>query len=127
MAATMTVQVNARIDAKLKREGDAALAAAGLTPTQAVRALWELATHLKESPGQLRAALLPDERQREQAARDKEIQRKLKLVKEGASLMERSYRSNGLPWPPPTSELSYDELKELAYRERSGEEMGWTE
>ncbi len=127
MAATMTVQVNARIDAELKREGDAALAAAGLTPTQAVRALWELATHLKESPGQLRAALLPDERQREQAARDKEIQRKLKLVKEGASLMERSYRSNGLPWPPPTSELSYDELKELAYRERSGEEMGWTE
>ncbi|MDM8271184.1 type II toxin-antitoxin system RelB/DinJ family antitoxin [Thermophilibacter provencensis] len=127
MAATMTVQVNARIDAELKREGDAALAAAGLTPTQAVRALWELATHLKESPGQLRAALLPDERQREQAARDKEIQRKLKLVKEGASLMERSYCSNGLPWPPPTSELSYDELKELAYRERSGEEMGWTE
>ena len=127
MAATMTVQVNARIDAELKREGDAALAAAGLTPTQAVRALWELATHLKESPGQLRAALLPDERQREQAARDKEIQRKLKLVKEGASLMELSYRSNGLPWPPPTSELSYDELKELAYRERSGEEMGWTE
>lgn len=127
MAAIMTVQVNARIDAELKREGDAALAAAGLTPTQAVRALWELATHLKESPGQLRAALLPDERQREQAARDKEIQRKLKLVKEGASLMERSYRSNGLPWPPPTSELSYDELKELAYRERSGEEMGWTE
>ena len=37
-------QVNARIDATLKATGDAGLAAAGYTPTQAVRALWALAS-----------------------------------------------------------------------------------
>lgn len=127
MASTMTAQVNARIDAELKREGDAALAAAGLTPTQAVRALWELAAQLKDAPGQLRATLFPNEQQRERAAQDKELQRKLKLAEEGANLMERFYRSSGLPWPPTTSELSYEELKELAYKEQFGEEMGWVE
>ena len=44
-------QVNARIDAKLKATGDAGLAAAGYTPTQAVRALWALATR-SERAGQ---------------------------------------------------------------------------
>lgn len=41
------VQMNVRIDRELKREGDAALAAAGYTPSQAVRALWENAVALR--------------------------------------------------------------------------------
>lgn len=129
MASTMTAQVNARIDAELKREGDAALAAAGLTPTQAVRALWELAVQLKDAPGQLRAVLFPNEQQREQAARDKELQRKLKLAEEGANLMNKAFLKVGIepPLEGEFSSLSYEELKELAYRERYGDLLGWSE
>lgn len=53
-------QVNARIDANLKASGDAALAAAGLTPTQAVRMLWSLAVRYQDEPEKLRTALDPD-------------------------------------------------------------------
>ena len=52
-----TLQVNTRVDRTLKREGDAALAAAGYTPSQAVRANWELAVKLRKNPEKLRALL----------------------------------------------------------------------
>lgn len=48
------VQMNTRIDRTLKREGDAALAAAGFTPSQAVRALWENAVRMRREPESLR-------------------------------------------------------------------------
>ena len=127
MVMSATAQVNARIEPELKRKGDEALAAAGLTPTQAVRALWELATRCAHTPEKLRAALFPCEELQAQTQRDREAQRKRALIEEGANLMERFYRSQGLPWPPPTSELSYEELKEAAYLERYGKEMGWDE
>lgn len=58
MSYTMdAVQMNTRIDRTLKREGDAALAAAGYTPSQAVRALWEIAVKLRKSPEKLRTLL----------------------------------------------------------------------
>lgn len=53
-------QVNARIDAELKEAGDAALAAAGLTPTQAVRMLWSLAVRYQDEPERLHEVLDPD-------------------------------------------------------------------
>ena len=40
MGASM-VQINTRVPAELKEQGDLALARAGYTPAQAVRALWE--------------------------------------------------------------------------------------
>ena len=43
-----TVQVNARMSRQLRNEGDAALARIGLSPTQAIRALWEKASRLGE-------------------------------------------------------------------------------
>ena len=36
---TTAAQINVRLDADLKRSGDAALSRAGMTPSQAVRAL----------------------------------------------------------------------------------------
>lgn len=54
---SMQSRVNARIDANLKTAGDAALAAAGLTPTQAVRMLWSLAVRYQDEPEKLRAML----------------------------------------------------------------------
>ena len=53
-AAMDAVQMNVRIDRELKREGDAALATVGYTPSQAVRALWENAVRLRRNPDALR-------------------------------------------------------------------------
>lgn len=47
---SMRSQVNVRIDANMKTAGDAALAAAGITPTQAVRMLWSLAVCYQDGP-----------------------------------------------------------------------------
>lgn len=110
-------QVNARIDSDLKKMGDEGLAAAGLTPTQAVHALWELAARNRENPGAISAALFPEERDREKAALAEERERRRALIEEAPAIIERAYRERGLPWPPASSGLSFDELKEAAYRQ----------
>lgn len=48
--AVATSQVNARIDSSLKASGDAGLAAAGYTTTQAIRALWAFAARWASTP-----------------------------------------------------------------------------
>ena len=48
MSTTAFTQMNVRIDAALKVAGDDALSSIGLTPTQAVRTLWELAAQRGE-------------------------------------------------------------------------------
>ena len=45
-----TVQLNTRIDPKLKRSGDAVFARGGFTPSDAVRALWTYAARHQEIP-----------------------------------------------------------------------------
>ncbi len=47
------VQMNVGIDSSLKERGDAVLAGAGYTPTQAVRALWTIASGNKGNPSRL--------------------------------------------------------------------------
>ena len=54
-----TTQINARIDRALKANGDAALLDAGITPSEAIRALWELALRYKDAPRTLRELLFP--------------------------------------------------------------------
>lgn len=54
-----TTQINVRIDRALKSSGDAALLDAGITPSEAIRAVWELAVRLRDSPQALRAILFP--------------------------------------------------------------------
>ena len=75
MTAMVAGRINVRIDRELKRSGDEALLEAGITPSEAIRGLWELDVRLKEKPGALRAALFPktdgeleDAAQRRQAA-----------------------------------------------------------
>lgn len=117
-------QVNARIDADLKREGDEGLAAAGLTPTQAVRAVWELAARHKDQPEKIIAALFPDRAEADEKARQAEYERKKKLIDDAPKIAERYYEKAGLPWPPPSAGLSYEELKELAYKEKYADLLG---
>lgn len=45
-----SVQMNTRLDALLKKQGDAALAAAGYSPSQAVRSLWTFAARNAAQP-----------------------------------------------------------------------------
>ena len=55
MGASM-VQINTRVPAELKEQGDLALARAGYTPAQAVRALWEYAVVHIRAAGRERGA-----------------------------------------------------------------------
>lgn len=54
-----SVQMNVRIDAELKREGDYALAQAGLTPSEAIRAFYRLVADDADDPGKVRELLYP--------------------------------------------------------------------
>ena len=94
---TAAAQINVRLDADLKRSGDAALSRAGMTPSQAVRALWQLAASLADRPGALEDILLPSRVRAEQREREK-----VKAQPSGD-----------------------EELKRNAYADRYGEEMSW--
>ena len=82
---TTAAQINVRLDADLKRSGDAALSRAGMTPSQAVRALWQLAASLADRPGALEDILLPSRARAEQREREKAAKRKLELMDQGSS------------------------------------------
>jgi RHH-type rel operon transcriptional repressor/antitoxin RelB len=118
-------QVNARISSDLKARGDAALQAAGLSPTQAVRALWELAVRYAETPQALTRALFPDQAAQQDAEQAMLEEQRRRAVAEGPSIVERAYRDADLPWPSNEAVLSYDELRDVAYEERYGDSMGW--
>lgn len=116
-------QVNARIDAGLKTAGDAALAAAGLTPTQAVRMLWSLAVRYQDEPEKLLIALDPDSAgpSVDELA---ERQRKLEAARRGANLMREFFEERGIelqsdPELQNMSERAYfDALREEHFREK---------
>ncbi len=122
-----TAQINARIDASLKEAGDAALANAGFTPTQAVRALWLYASQHADNPREVRQLLAHEEEQRKKAESEEEKKRKLKLAEEGAHLLKGAYLKMGLAWLLADSSVSYKEMREHAYEEKYDESMGWDE
>lgn len=115
-------QVNARMDSDLKRAGDAALAKAGWTPTQAVRALWSFAAKHADDPEKIASAFTSDGvAESVDVERAERIKQRRKLAARGPKLMEEAYRSVGMPWPPDSSPLSHEELKEAAFIDRFGE------
>jgi len=121
---TASAQINVRLDANLKRTGDAALSSAGMTPSQAVRALWQLAASLADRPGALQDILSPDRARAEQHEREKAARRKLGLIDQGSQLFAIARRESGIDVPKaqPTGD---EELKRNAYADRYGEEMSW--
>lgn len=54
-------QMNIRMDNMLKQSGNAALSSLGITPSQAVRALWEFLTIQQTLPSELLRLLHPKE------------------------------------------------------------------
>lgn len=118
-------QINARIAPELKARGDAALLNAGFSPTQAIRALWDFAAEHFDDPDVIARALLPEQTSDEDARAAEEKAQRAEAIAYGPSLVRDAYLKFGLVWPL-ASELSYDDLKELAYAERYGDELGWS-
>lgn len=111
------VQMNTRIPADLKEQGDRALENAGLTPSQAVRALWEFAAQHMYEPSAVRRAL---GEQQVKAKPDAATQKRIDAYEKGRRIMEDAYRQAGLN-PHKTyaaSQVSYKELRDLYYEER---------
>lgn len=121
---TASAQINVRLDADLKRSGDAALSSAGITPSQAVRALWQLAASLADRPGALQDILSPGRARAEQREREKAAKHKLELIDQGSQLFAAACRESEIDLAKvrPSGD---EELKRNAYADRYGEEMGW--
>ena len=124
---SLTAQVNARIDPELKRSGDKGLAAAGISPTEGVRALYELASLYAKTPHKLIAALYPKAHEQAQNAAADARARKLELVDEGASIVADACTELGISTPSSAVTPSFDDLIEHAYDDKYGAFMGWPE
>ena len=117
MATTM-VQINTRVPAELKKQGDLALARAGFTPAQAVRALWEYAAAHIHEPQAIRKAI-----QEEQAeSENPEMQERLRKFEEGEAIFKNLYKQLGIDPSKTLPQLDYKELRELYYEERLAKE-----
>lgn len=113
-------QMNVRIESELKRAGDAALRAAGFTPSEAIRALWERVSDLGDKPADIHALLRPDEFEAQQAEAEAERQRRIEWARRGPKIVEDFYREQGLSWPPKNDPISDEELRYLMFEERFG-------
>ena len=120
-----TAQINARIAVSCKASGDAGLAAAGLSPSQAIRALWELAGRNVETPEAITDALFPDRQKQREADARAQRQEKSQLIAQGPNIVRDAYIAGGITGAPNAS-LSFSELKEAAAMEQYGETMGWS-
>lgn len=117
-----TAQVNVRMDARMKGAGDAGLTAAGITPSEAVRALWRLAADYIGDPTRLRRVLFPGTVG--ESSHGEELARRRELLTAGSSLARNAFERSHVAWPSAPMG-SDDELKRLAYVERHGEGLGW--
>ena len=86
-----TVQLNARMSRELKKSGDEALALIGLSPTAAVRALWEKASRRGEDLEQVAQLLAPAEAVEEMNATDSD-----NSFAETWAMMDEFYRQVGV-------------------------------
>ena len=120
-----TAQINARLNPVLKQRGDEGLSGAGLSPSQAIRALWELAARNSDNPEAIQRALFPERAEVQEAELSAAQCRRAEAIGKGAHVVEDAYRTMGVVPTSSSAGLSFDELRDLAYQERYGELMGW--
>lgn len=121
-----TAQINVRLNPALKQRGDEGLSGAGLSSSQAIRALWELAARNADNPKAIQRALFPERAEAQEADLSAAQRCRTEAIGKGARVVEDAYRAMGVILAPSsTTGLSYDELRDLAYQERCGELMGW--
>lgn len=119
-----TVQMNTRINEKLKSAGDAAFESVGFTPTRAVRTLWEFAARNKHDREAIEDLL--HQLEGESASEEEERKRKVRLAESGPGTFERFLEEMGVSEMPTFSEpdLSPSEIRERAALERAAQK-GW--
>ena len=110
--ATAAVQMNVRIPSQLKSKGDAALASVGISPSEAVRGLWEKAAQRGEGLFQV-VTLLNEPAQAKRGVDDPALL--------GSSIVDDALRELGISISHNVPELSDEELLELAMSERLSE------
>lgn len=122
-------QMNIRMDTTLKAEGDAVLAAAGFSPSQAVRALWELALSYKDKPEELVAVLEPSKVSTEEAALKAERERKLALVHGWDKKMDAFYKQLGITPDPDAfvNKLTVKQMRDYFWYQDHKNEYGLTD
>ena len=108
------VQMNTRIDRRLKESGDDVLRRIGRTPSQAVRAMWEFIASHTASPGEVEAFISEAEGMAE-AKDDPVVLERLAALRRGWQLCE------SLQIPQELAAMDYEQLREEAYLERFGE------
>lgn len=107
-------QMNVRLDSQLKEAGDAVLASLGMTPSQAVRELWQYLTENGHMPIAKRNndEVLPDDIRSKASSSH---------VSEGAALVSNYYERYSIPRPSPDETFDYDELYDQMMSERFGD------
>ena len=107
------VQVNARLDAAIKREGDATLAGLGSSATEAIRALWDFLARAKRLPDYM-------EQGQDTPPVDQTPQELFPattgVAEQGAGLALRMARARGLSTGG-IQAMSYQELRDAAFEE----------
>lgn len=109
-----SVQMNVRMDRQLKEAGDAVLASLGMTPSQAVRALWEYLVINERMPSKEGSAGIPSDEANQRFVESRAAQ--------GSHIIRDSCLKYGIPIPEFSGD--YDDLYEEAMAERYPE---WVE
>ncbi|MBQ9004422.1 MAG: hypothetical protein IJ087_21490 [Eggerthellaceae bacterium] len=112
-----TAQINARIDARLKSDGDRSFAAVGCTPTRAVRALWTFASKNGHDSKKVRALVEQLEGVQVEPHAKTDAEQRMERAKEGPLIVERALQEMGITNAEPSG-FSLDELREKAYLEK---------
>ncbi len=98
-------QLNTRIDAEVKRRGDAVFARAGLTSSQVIRGVWQSAADTQQVP----ACILPHE----DAAR----QQKLEAIAGGAGIATKMMVEMGFTPDDEPKPFDYKSYRDQMYDE----------
>lgn len=110
-------QMNVRIDEDLRVRGNLALQAAGYTPSQAVRELWEFAARNRFEPEAVRSGFGQLAETADDATTEGAVDFDFPLG-EGWRIVDEGLRALGVSSAPGEAEPSYEELRQIAYEER---------
>lgn len=109
------VQMNVRIDGDVKERVDKILERQGQTPSALIRDVWDYVDDYGHVPDL--------ETEAQKARKEAEKERRLKAVKEGATLWSRTLEEAGLhdSHKDPFEGMSYKEIRDLMYEEKYDE------
>ncbi|WP_282190997.1 hypothetical protein [Adlercreutzia caecimuris] len=103
-------QMNFRIDAELKRRGDERFARLGITPSDAMRRLYECAARYDDESESLLRSLVGSE----QDASVSEGEKRVQAVSDFLASLQAQREALGIP-PEPSRMLTDEDLEELLY------------